>query len=393
MFDLVLNYQQPRINYYVERLRYALRFQEPRKHLDFGKQAVLSDIWLQKLPNPGTRVWIDDRGNDFKFVVHSSDEADNNSNVTLSAHSIGHFERDVETILRVIDKLSALDGKVRNDTRQTTLLKELLPSLFAAWRSARFQASMKAQLHIRFQQSQNPQKRRNEVMTALKLLCRCYHSVVTFVRAAESMPIFQNIECIPVSVPPKASKPKRAKTARAKETPVEVTKSLGLLLRGSGWIGHLESQPTKAAFKKLRGETCHVHAEIQILFYQNSFTMSSGKQGKVHPYVGCSKLCCLLCWLFIQIHGEFSVRGCHETIVHRWEVPKRSPAEITTSKYQSVSDTLLDIIKLLLQKVFDQGFPLEHPKLLAQSSAALSTTQTVLDREKAEMEKSQLQMR
>jgi hypothetical protein len=43
--------------------------------------------------------------------------------------------------------------------------------------------------------------------------------------------------------------------------------------------------------------------------------------------------------------------------------------------------------------MFDQSFPLEHPELLTQSSAALSTTQNILDGEKAEMERSQLKMR
>jgi hypothetical protein len=64
-----------------------------------------------------------------------------------------------------------------------------------------------------------------------------------------------------------------------------------------------------------------------------------------------------------------------------------------TSKFESISDDLLGIIKTILQNMFDQSFPLRHPQLLAQSSAALSTTQTVFDREKAEIERSQLKMR
>jgi hypothetical protein len=92
--------------------------------------------------------------------------------------------------------------------------------------------------------------------------------------------------------------------------PVEIARSLELPLRGTGWINHLEKQTSKAAFTKLRGETCHVHAEIQMLLYQNSDAMSPDEQGSassVHPYIGCSKRCCLLCWLFIRIHGAFHV--------------------------------------------------------------------------------------
>ncbi|KAI9781877.1 MAG: hypothetical protein M1839_005671 [Geoglossum umbratile] len=267
MFDLVLKYQQPRISYYIEKLRHAFRFEEPAKRLDLGKRPVLSDVWLQSLPNVRSRIWIDDSRNEFKFLARSSDEADNNSKVALSAQSLRNVENEVSTILSIIDKLSTLDIKMANDPRQGTLLKELLPSLFALWRSTRFQASMKANLHTQFQQSQHPQKRQSEVMAALKFLCRCYYTVVTFIQAANTMQIFQNVECIPVSVPPEPSRVARSKAARAEGTPVEIAKSLGIPLRGTGWIGHLEKQTTEAAFKKLRGETCHVHAEIQMLLY------------------------------------------------------------------------------------------------------------------------------
>lgn len=393
MFDLVLKYQQPRISYYVEKLRHAFRFEKPAKQLGLDQRPVLSDVWLQRLPNARCRTWTDDSGNEFEFLARSPDELDNNSQVALSAQSLRNVEDKVGTILSMVDRLSTIDVKMANDPRQEAILKELLPSLFAVWRSARFQASMKAQLHTRFQQSQHPQKRQSEGMMALKFLCRCYYTVVTFIQAAETMQIFQNVEWIPVSVPPKPSKVARSKAARLEGTPVEAAKILGLPLRGAGWIDHLDKQTAKTAFKKLRGETRHVHAEIQMLLYHNSFDMTLDEQGKVHPYIGCSKRCCLFCWLFIRIHGAFHVRGSHETIVHRWEIPMASLTEPATSKFQLISEDLFNIVKIILQDMFDQSFPLGYPKLLAQSSAALSTTQTILDREKAEMERSQLKMR
>jgi hypothetical protein len=149
------------------------------------------------------------------------------------------------------------------------------------------------------------------------------------------MPIFQVVECIPVPVPPRQSKRARIKAARTQGTPVEISRSLELLLRGTGWIDFLEKPTTKVAFTKLRGETCHVHAEIQMLLYQNSGTMSpdeQGSAGSVHPYIGCSKHCCLLCWLFIRIHGAFHVRGTHETVVQRWEIPMASLTKPATIK-------------------------------------------------------------
>jgi len=391
MFDLVLKYQQPRISYYVEKLRQAFRIEKLVVIPGISEQPVLSDSWLRRLPDPGSRIWIDDSGNEFKFLSRLSDDADNNSRVALSAQSLKHVEDEVAAIFSVVDKLIALNIKLTDYSRLEALLKELLPTLYLVWKSARFQALMKSQLHLRFQHSQYPQKRQSEAMTALRFLCRCYYSVETFVEAAKALRIFHNIEWIPVPVPPKASRRARAKAGQAKGTPLEIAKILGVYLRGNGWTDHLEKQTTKTTFKQLQSEMCHVHAEIQVLHYQN--IISSEEQGKVHPYIGCSKRCCLLCWLFIRIHGWADVRGCHETLLHRWEIPVNSLAEPVASKFQSISNDLFGMIKYILQNMFDQSFPLQQPKLLAQSSAALSTTKTVLDREKAEMEKSQLRMR
>jgi hypothetical protein len=95
----------------------------------------------------------------------------------------------------------------------------------------------------------------------------------------------------------------------------------------------------------------------------------------------------------LRVHGAYHVRGTHETIMHRWEIPAVLLTEAYTAEYQPILQDFLGLIRMLLQNLLDQPFPLRHPRLLAQSSAALSTTETVLDREKAQMEKPQLNMR
>lgn len=117
------------------------------------------------------------------------------------------------------------------------------------------------------------------------------------------------------------------------------------------------------------------------------------QKGCVSPYIGCSKLCCLLCWLLLRVHGGYHVRGTHETIMHRWEMPPILLSDAHSSEYQPILQDFLCLKKIILQQLLDQSFPLKHPKLLAQSSAALSTIETVLEREKAQMEKPQLNMR
>jgi hypothetical protein len=393
MFDLVLRYQQPRISYYVQKLREALGSEEDKgKSVDLGTQPVLSDSWLKKLPNVRPRTWLDDSGNEFEFLGRSSDEADNHSQAALSAQSLREFEDEVSIIFSVIDRITISDVGTLEESLQEALLKELLPPLFTVWRSVRFQALMKARLHTRFQPLPNSQRRQRNVIEALKFLCRCYYTAVTFIQAAETMTNFQNVEWVPLS-PRRQSKKGRPKTIPKGETPLEVSQSLGLRVYSFSWIAHLEKQTTKQAFEKLRGEKCHTHAEIQMLYYLNNFTASPSQNGRSHPYIGCSKLCCLLCWLFIRIHGGLKARGSHETVVHRWEIPMESLKKAALSKFQAVSGELLSVVKIIIQRIVDESLSLRHTEPLAQSSAALSTTQSVLDREKAEMEKSKLKMR
>ena len=207
------------------------------------------------------------------------------------------------------------------------------------------------------------------------------------------MPIFKSVECIPIPLQPAILTKATPNPVRAQATPLEIAKSLGLYVRGVGWLRHLENKAIKNSFRKLRAEKRSIHAEIQLLSHQTQFTKSRHEDGCVHPYIGCSKLCCLLCWLLLRVHGAYHVRGTHETIMHRWEIPTVLLTEAYTAEHQPIMQQFLGVVKRLLQILVDQPFPLRHPMLLAQSSAALSTTQTVLDREKAQMEKPQLDMR
>ncbi|KAL3422702.1 hypothetical protein PVAG01_06858 [Phlyctema vagabunda] len=396
MLDLILTYQRPRINYYVTKLRHAFRYEESTKQVHIDKQPSLSTEWLGRLPVADCRLWIDDNGNRFKFSSHWSNNPSNNSRAASSAQSSRNVDDEVNTILVFIEKLCAQDLGAMNssefDICQESLLEQLLPAMFAVWKSARFQASIKARLHERFQHIDHAQRRKNDVMMALKFLCRVYYSLMTFIEAAESMPMFQSIECIPVFVPSTTSK-KIPKAIREKQTPIEITTSLELEIHSPGWISYLQKKKTKETFKRLLAEKCHVHAEIQLLSHQKTSVSSRDKTGSVHPYIGCSKRCCLLCWLFIRTDASLQVRGSHETVMHRWEIPAGLFSGHLGTKSYSITKDFLSFIKAMLRYSFSQSFPLRPLELLAQSSAALSTTQTVLDREKAQMEKSELIIR
>ncbi|KAL9632463.1 MAG: hypothetical protein Q9164_005307 [Protoblastenia rupestris] len=324
MLDMILKYQRPRITYYLNKLRKALRFEEPTTCTTQDKRPRLSDEWLQRLPVLHTRSWIDDNENEFQFSGPSLDEAEIISRAALSAQSLKNINDEVDSIFQLVDQVSSL-GENEDDHLSRAILKQLLPSLFSVWRSLRFQASIKARLHARFQDSQNSEKRQHEAVTALKFLCRVYYSVDVFIQAAQSMPIFKSVECIPIPLQPAIPTKATSNSVRAQATTLEIAKSLGLYVRGVGWLHHLERT--------------------------------------------------------------------HETIMHRWEIPAVLLTEAYTAEYQPILQDFLGFIRMLLQNLLDQPFPLRHLRLLAQSSAALSTTETVLDREKVQMEKPQLNMR
>ena len=154
------------------------------------------------------------------------------------------------------------------------ILKQLLPSLFSVWRSPRFQASIKARLRDGFQNSRNSEKRQYKAVTALKFLCRVYYSVDTFVQAAESMPIFKSVECIPIPLQPAIPTKATPNPVRAQATPMQTAKGLGLYVRGLGWLRHLESTAIKNSFRKLRGEN---------VVFMTKFSYSPIKLNSLNP--------------------------------------------------------------------------------------------------------------
>lgn len=280
------------------------------------------------------------------------------------------------------------DAAAQFTDSQESLLKELMAATLGLWKSVRHQSAIKTRLRNQFQNARQWLKRQNAVITALKFLSRVYLGVVTFIEAAEKMSMFQSIECVPVTVPPVQSE-----HGPSPETPLEAIEGLGIRVTGDGWIDYLQRQATKGNFHRLREQKRHMHAELQVLYNHDVFYTPTNGVFYVHPYIGCSKRCCLLCYCFILAHGGFKLRGTHETIMHRWELPTVSSAADSYAKFRSAIEHLFHIVIAILRNLLQKSYPPTHIELLAQSSAALSTAQTVLDQELSQMEKPQLNIR
>ena len=83
---------------------------------------------------------------------------------------------------------------------------------------------------------------------------------------------------------------------------------------GRNWtVAKLERE-----FAKQQKQKPNVHAEVQMLMSLNTNESSTSD---LFPYIGCSKLSCLMCNRFIQSYGRFSTRGCHGRLFKPWTVP------------------------------------------------------------------------
>ncbi|KAF1948947.1 hypothetical protein CC80DRAFT_485288 [Byssothecium circinans] len=392
LFTLVLYYQQPRITYYLKKLQNAFTDSKVSKTPPHSNKANLSENWLRELDSIKYHSWVDDNGNKFKIPVGSSTRVDAESETAMTGGSWENINDEVGDIFDKVEKLSQFnlvdDAAAPFTDSQASLLKELMTITLSHWKSVRHRSAIKAKLQNRFRDAKQGHKRQKVVITALKFLCRVYLSVVTFIDAAEKTSMFQSIECVPIQVPPQQSQ-----RDPSRETPMEVLKSLRIEVTGNGWADHLQQQRTKVDFYRFREQKRHMHAELQLLYNYDAFYSPRDEGSYVHPYIGCSKRCCLLCYCFILAHGGFKLRGTHETIMGKWELPTIFPSAESRAEFQSASEHLFRIIIAILQNLFRKSFPPTSLELLAQSSAALSTARTVSDQELGQMEKSELNLR
>lgn len=61
-----------------------------------------------------------------------------------------------------------------------------------------------------------------------------------------------------------------------------------------------------------------LHAEMQLIVYYEEHPDAR----MVSRYIGCDKLCCFLCYRFIQEHGQFAASGCHQSLYSLWTIPR-----------------------------------------------------------------------
>ncbi|KIN97409.1 hypothetical protein M404DRAFT_893390 [Pisolithus tinctorius Marx 270] len=154
----------------------------------------------------------------------------------------------------------------------------------------------------------------------------CYY---TLVEAAETFPGFANLSIMLVDKPASHNFPPTLPSLD------DLFKRLELPLNPATvqkFVGDTTIATVRQDFLKLQhkafSQTLATHAEIQLVFYIAQRMHPEILTKEFHPYIGCSKLCCFLCFTFLRFFGQygpfFKVRGCHGRVYPLWSLPDAS---------------------------------------------------------------------
>lgn len=385
MFTLIIEYQRPRIMYHIDMLRGMLNTSRNSEKSEQPSLTMVSQDRLAATRPPRDLKWTDHEGNTLEFPNAPACESGSRSDSAVTGESLLNVDNKIGSVLAKIQDFCkhapSITTLARFTPSQILLMRGVMSDSLRIWRSVRHESATIARLYDRFWGQQNAAKRVNVFVTALKYLGRTCLAVETFIEAAEKMPMFRSIQF-------EAIKPHLSRNSIpvAQRTPLELLERIGFEVRNQEWIEHLQKNRTVRKFQETRCHKRFLHAELQVLNFFTLLPVARDKTAHVHQFIGCSKLCCLLCYCLVLAHGKFKMRGTHRTVMHRWEFPPAiglGPA----------ANHLYEIVLDLLEGTLSRPFRDRHSVALAQSSAAISTARTVPDQDLGQMEAVQLNNR
>ena len=221
---------------------------------------------------------------------------------------------------------------------------------------------------------------------ALLFLCRFHAAISTFIKAARLFRSSSSISFQLVKV--------HSTTLKASNTSPctisDVLKMLGAvdsitLVKQRFERDKKSMEDINKDFNKFRCELCRVYAEIQLIHDYESWRAKGNDTGRVHPYIGSSKLCCYLCSRFLRRHKFFDYRGCHWKIYHRWTMPSAFAAGKTSRVFEeNLRGVFEEMVEHVRSLVEGKERPSKQP-LSPETALDLSTVATVSSREISEM--------
>ncbi|KAE9392867.1 hypothetical protein BT96DRAFT_259497 [Gymnopus androsaceus JB14] len=160
----------------------------------------------------------------------------------------------------------------------------------------------------------------SKFMKHVNLLARVARAQVTFLEIVHELPSFSRIEVICVHK-------QRNDNKRKAHTPFNLSKIFRLLQQPlteqtcRQFVNpKLNIARIEEDFIVRQKQGLHVHAEVQIIQHlaQARIAIDSAD---IFPYIGCSKLSCYMCQLFLDAYSSFKIRGCHGKLYNQWIIP------------------------------------------------------------------------
>lgn len=152
----------------------------------------------------------------------------------------------------------------------------------------------------------------------------CYN---TLVEAALNIPGFSRLSIVPVqNLSPRVC-------PSTLPTLADVMNCLGQTLNPTSVKRFIDERSSvtsaehdfKQRQNKITGRHLSTHAELQLVLHILRTMEMKTVHGEIYPYIGCSKLSCFLCTIFLELWGQsgfaFRTRGSHGKIYALWSIP------------------------------------------------------------------------
>jgi hypothetical protein len=133
--------------------------------------------------------------------------------------------------------------------------------------------------------------------------------------------------------------------------------------------GYPANNEKERMFRVLRRKPLHVHAEVELVVYLMSRSKTPSR------FIGCSKLSCFLCNMFLHYSGKFRARGTHRKLYTGWMIPNnplvlRTLLNTAHLMCQSLEQSLVKLTK----RQYIQRKPLQPDSISGISATVLDDT-------------------
>ncbi|KAI6137182.1 hypothetical protein F5141DRAFT_1209513 [Pisolithus sp. B1] len=167
-----------------------------------------------------------------------------------------------------------------------------------------------------------------KLLSDIHWLGRLRSCFYTLVEAALNIPGFSELSIIPVeNLPPRvcpSALPPLVDVMRCLDQTLDPTSIDRFIGEGLGVID------AERKFKEIQAQISRrrhlpTHAELQLVLYIIRQMDIETVHGEIYPYIGCSKLSCFLCNIFLKLFRRsgfaFRTRGSHGKVYPPWSIP------------------------------------------------------------------------